>query len=260
MNFNNIKELLEENYDFYDRSSFIKTDPIQIPHSFSLREDIEISAFITSSISWGNRSVIIRNAYSLVDSMPGGPFEFLMQADEDQLEYFIQFKHRTFNGTDCFFFLNSLRNIYLNYHGLKGVFEEGFRLYGNIPETIKHFRNIFFSIPFPRRTLKHIPDLDRNAGAKRMNMFLRWMVRKDIRGVDFGLWDIPASALYITLDIHSGNTARELGLLTRKQDDWKAVRELTFTLRKFDPEDPVKYDYALFGMSAFGINTDAFEI
>jgi uncharacterized protein (TIGR02757 family) len=168
-----IKELLEEYYDLFNRPSFIDSDPIQVPHCFSRREDIEISAFITSSIAWGQRPVIIRNALSLVESMPGGPWEFLMQADEEQLEYFMNFKHRTFNGTDCYFFLNSLRNIYLYHNGLKGVFEEGYRLTGNIPGAIDHFRNIFFSIPFPHRTLKHIADVSCNAAAKRLNMFLR---------------------------------------------------------------------------------------
>lgn len=250
-----IRELLDEYYDLFNRPSFIESDPIQVPHRFSRREDIEISAFLTSSIAWGQRPVIIRNALNLVESMPGGPWEFLIQADEEQLEYFMNFKHRTFNGTDCHFFLSSLRNIYLYHNGLKGVFEEGYHLYGNIPGAIAHFRNVFFSTPFPHRTLKHIPDISSNAAAKRINLFLRWMVRKDGRGVDFGLWDIPMSALYIPLDVHTSVTARELGLLSRKQDDWKAVCELTFALREFDPEDPVKYDYALFGIGTLGKST-----
>jgi uncharacterized protein (TIGR02757 family) len=252
LNTHEIRELLEENYDYYNRPSFIKSDPVQIPHQFTASEDIEISAFLTASISWGQRPVIIRNAMNLIDCMPGGPYEFLMQAEEDQLDFFTGFKHRTFNGTDCIFFLKSLKNIYKNHNGLKGVFEEGFDIYGNIPDTIIHFRNIFFSIPFPHRTIKHIPDIENNAAAKRLNMFLRWMIRKDDRGVDFGLWNIPAAALYIPLDLHSGKVSRELGILERKQNDWKAVRELTRELRKFDPLDPVKYDFALFGLSAIG--------
>jgi uncharacterized protein (TIGR02757 family) len=151
---------------------------------------------------------------------------------------------------DCCFFLHSLRNIYRKHGGLKGVFEAGYNFTGNIPGAIIHFRNIFFSIGYPQRTLKHIPDITRNAAAKRMNLFLRWMIRKDNRGVDFGLWNIPPSALYMPLDIHSAATARELRLLSRKQNDWKAVRELTYTLRIFDPSDPVKYDFALFGLGA----------
>ena len=243
---------MEEYHDYFNRPSFIESDPVQIPHLFTAQKDIEISAFLTASIAWGQRPVIIRNAKQLVESMPDGPYEFLMQADETQLEYFSGFKHRTFNGTDCVFFLRSLRNIYMYHKGLRGVFEEGFRIYGNIPETIMHFRNVFFSTAFPQRTLKHVADVSNNASAKRINLFLRWMVRKDDRGVDFGLWDIPASALYIPLDLHSGRTARELGLLSRKQNDWKAVRELTYELRKMDPDDPVKYDFALFGLGALG--------
>jgi uncharacterized protein (TIGR02757 family) len=244
--------LLEEYHDVFNNPSFIQNDPVRIPHLFSKPEDIEISGFLTSAIAWGQRNVIIRNALNLVESMPGGPHEFLLQADDQEIEYFSQFKHRTFNGIDCRFFLNSLKNIYINHGGLKSVFEEGYNFTGNIPGAINHFRNIFFSIEFPRRTLKHIPDINRNAAAKRLNLFLRWMVRKDDRGVDFGLWDIPASALYIPLDVHTSGAARELGLLSRKQDDWKAVRELTYALRNFDPTDPVKFDFALFGISTLG--------
>ena len=246
-----LKRWLDEYYDYFNRRSFISSDPIQVPHKFDDKADIEIAAFLTALIAWGQRPVIIRNATWLVDSMPGGPHQFLLDATDSQLEYFSEFTHRTFNGTDCVFFLHSLRNIYRQMGGLEAVFTEGYRLYGNIPAAIRHFRNIFFSIPFPGRTLKHIPDLDRNSAAKRINMFLRWMIRKDDRGVDFGLWkDIPSSALYIPLDVHSGRVARELGLLNRKQNDWKAVNELTLRLRKFDREDPVKYDFALFGISA----------
>lgn len=248
-----IYQLLEEYHDYFNRKAFIKDDPVQVPHQYTKPEDIEISGFLSAILAWGQRPVIIRNAFSLMESMPDGPFEFLKTAEDYQLESFDFFKHRTFNGTDCIFFLKSLQNIYHTHGGLKGVFTDGYRLYGNIPDTIRHFRNIFFSIPFPGRTLKHIPDLDKGAAGKRINMFLRWMVRKDKRGVDFGLWEeIPPSALYIPLDVHSGNVARELGLLKRKQNDWKAVSKLTVKLRDFDPADPVKYDYALFGLGAMG--------
>ncbi len=251
MNEEELKIWLDEYYDYFNRRGFISSDPIQVPHRFDSAPDIEIAAFLTAAISWGQRPVIIRNASWLVDSMPDGPWRFLMEAGESELGYFSSFRHRTFNGTDCVFFLRSLQNIYRNHGGLRGVFTEGYTLYGNIPGAIRHFRNVFFSIPFPARSLKHIPDLDKNAAAKRLNMFLRWMVRKDDRGVDFGLWDtIPASALYIPLDVHTGRVARELGLLSRKQNDWKAVNELTHRLRRFDRDDPVKYDYALFGISA----------
>ena len=248
-----IYQLLEEYFDYFNRKGFIKDDPIQVPHQFSKPEDIEISGFFSAMLAWGQRPVIIRNANLIVESMPDGPHEFLKFAEDFQLESFDFFKHRTFNGTDCIFFLKSLQNIYNNHGGLRAVFADGYRLYGNIPDSIRHFRNIFFSIPFPGRTLKHIPDLDKGAAGKRINMFLRWMVRKDNRGVDFGLWEeIPPSALYIPLDIHSGSVARELGLLKRKQSDWKSVSKLTMKLREFDPVDPIKYDFALFGLGAMG--------
>ncbi|HYW96815.1 MAG TPA: TIGR02757 family protein [Bacteroidales bacterium] len=248
-----LKEWLEEYYDYFNRVTFIPDDPISVPHRYEMKQDIEIAGFLTAVIAWGQRPVIIRNATWLVDSMPDGPYQFIMNATDSQLMHFSGFSHRTFNGTDCLFFLRSLQNIYRHYHGLEGVFSDGYRQYGNIPAAIRHFRNIFFSIPFPERTLKHIPNLDKNAAAKRINMFLRWMVRRDDRGVDFGLWEhIPSSALYIPLDVHSGRVARELGLLQRKQNDWRAVNELTLRLRKFDRNDPVKYDYALFGPGVLG--------
>lgn len=250
-----IKELLDDLFDYYNRKSFIESDPIQVPHQFTIPEDIEISGFLTATLAWGQRSVIIRNSLSMVEKMPDGPHKFLLSAKDYQLDTFANFQHRTFNGTDCVFFLRSLQNIYKNHGGLKQVFYDGYDLYGNIPDCLRHFRNIFFSIPFPGRTLKHIADIDSGSAAKRLNMFLRWMVRKDDRGVDFGLWNkIPASALYIPLDLHSGQSARELGLLKRKQNDWKSVSYLTHKLRELDPDDPVKYDYALFGLSAIGKN------
>jgi uncharacterized protein (TIGR02757 family) len=247
-----IKKLLDTYVDYFNQRSFIASDPIQVPHSYTKREDIEIAGFLTATLAWGQRPVMIKNAFTLLESMPDGPHQFIMESDEDRFAFFESFKHRTFNGIDCIFFLKSLQNIYLHHGGLKNVFEDGFNLTGNIPGAIMHFRNIFFNIPFPQRTLKHVADVESNAAGKRINMFLRWMVRKDDKGVDFGLWDIPASALYIPLDLHSGKISRELGLLKRQQNDWKAVRELTFRLREFDPDDPVKYDFALFGLSALG--------
>lgn len=248
-----LHELLEEQYLYFNKKYFIETDPIQVPHSFSKHEDIEIAGFLTAILAWGQRPVIIRNAFSLVQDMPDGPHNFLLTAEDYHFQSFENFKHRTFNGTDCLFFLRSLQNIYRNHGGLKTVFYEGYSLYGNIPDTLRHFRQEFFSIPFPGRTLKHIADIDSGSAAKRLNMFLRWMVRKDANGVDFGIWDkIPSSALYIPLDLHSGKVARELGLLKRSQNDWKSVSYLTHKLREFDSDDPIKYDFALFGISAIG--------
>lgn len=244
-------EFLEDGYNYFNRPEFIREDPISVPHSFENREDREIAGFLTATLAWGQRPVIIRNALNLLECMPDGPHQFLLEASDSQLETFLEFKHRTFNGTDCVFFLRSLRNIYRELGGLETVVNEGYQLYGNIPQTLTHLRQVFFSIPFPGRSLKHFADIQANAAGKRLNMFLRWMIRNDGRGVDFGLWkSIPPSALYIPLDLHSGRVARELGLLKRKADDWKAVTELTMELRKFDPHDPVKYDFALFGTGA----------
>jgi uncharacterized protein (TIGR02757 family) len=180
------------------------------------------------------------------------PFPFIMEADErdfSRLEYFC---HRTFNVTDMLFFLHALRNIYINHGGLRMVFEEGFKIHHEAKSALAHFRNIFFEIPYPARSRKHIPDVVNGSSGKRLNMFLRWMVRRDQRGVDFGLWEsIDPAWLSIPLDLHTGSSARQLGLLTRKQNDWQAVSELTDKLREFDPTDPVKYDFALFGLGVF---------
>ena len=245
-----VKELLEYKYDVYNRTEFIQGDPVTIPHLFNRKEDIEIAGFLTAIISWGQRKTILHNANKLMKIMDFSPYEFITQFHESDLEALESFQHRTFNGTDCIFFIRSLKNIYLNHGGL----EQAFKKSGNedIKSSIINFREIFFSVPFPYRTAKHLADPSTGASAKRINMFLRWMVRKDNRGVDFGIWDsIRASQLYCPLDIHTGNVARKLGLVTRKQNDWKALEELMIHLRAFDPEDPVKYDFALFGLGIF---------
>jgi uncharacterized protein (TIGR02757 family) len=247
-----IKEFLEEKYNQYNCKKFIETDPIQIPKKFEDPKDIEIAGFLAATIAWGQRKTIISNMNRLLNQMGNTPYDFIMQADEEDLDQFKDFKHRTFNGVDCNFFLKSLKNIYENYGGLKFIFETGYRAHNSIPYAIRNFREKFFEIPYPERTQKHVADISKKSSAKRLNMFLRWMVRRDKRGIDFGLWDgIEMKDLYIPLDIHSGNVARELGLLNRKQNDWPAVEELTKKLKEFDPNDPVKYDYALFGLGVF---------
>jgi len=184
--------------------------------------------------------------------MQTDPLEYLMNSDERDWDIFMDFKHRTFNGTDCIYFLKSLKNIYLNHGGLEQVFTEGFRNEDSVFGALVHFRNVFFELEHERRTEKHVPDVERGAAAKRLNMFLRWMVRNDHAGVDFGLWrEIPPSALLLPLDVHTGNVARKLGLLSRTQNDWRAVEEITAKLREFDSDDPVKYDFALFGLGVF---------
>jgi len=181
--------------------------------------------------------------------MEYSPMDFLIHFEDQDLNAFKKFVHRTFNGEDCIFFLSSLKNIYTHHGGL----EKAFSGHGpDVKDAITGFRKIFFSIPHPSRTVKHLADPSAGASAKRINMFLRWMVRKDMRGVDFGIWNaFNPSQLYCPLDVHTGNVARKLGLIKRKQNDWKALEELMVVLREFDPQDPVKYDFALFGLGMF---------
>lgn len=247
-----IKDFLEMKADQYNRRRFIATDPVQVPHQYSRKEDIEIAGLLTATIAWGQRTTIIRNASRLVDMMPGGPYAFITGHDPEDLEPFLQFVHRTFNGFDCAYFLRALQQVYSVHGGLEQVFKEGYNAEGTVYGALKQFRQVFFETGQAGRTTRHVSDVTANSAAKRLNMYLRWMVRQDDKGVDFGLWrSIPASALMIPLDVHSGKTARKLGLLTRAQNDWKAVEELTVNLRKMDREDPVKYDYALFGLGVF---------
>ena len=249
MKIKDIKEFLDEKYDQYDRPEFIETDPVSIPHMFSDHRDIEIAGFFAATIAWGQRNTIIKNGLQLMQLMDNQPYDFIINSDENDYKYLRSFKHRTFNFVDAVCFIKSLKNIYSNHGGIRTLFEDNFKKSGDLKNAIIDFRKIFFEIPHPERTLKHISDINKRAATKRINMFLRWMIRKDERGVDFGIWDkIPASALYIPLDVHTGCVSRMLGILNRKQNDWLAVEELTGVLRKFDRNDPVKYDFALFGL------------
>lgn len=252
---NELFTLLEERADFYNRKAFIEPDPISIPHRFSRPADIEIAAFLTATIAWGQRRTIIKNANSLMERMDNAPADFIRSFGPTDLKPFEQFVHRTFNGQDCLFFLRALQHLINKYHSLENAFlpvqakrTEETLLYNNI----MIFRERFLGESAPVHVGKHISNPARGAAAKRLNMFLRWMVRKDKRGVDFGIWrQLNMSQLMIPLDVHSGRVARQLQLLQRKQDDWLAVVELTERLKQFDPNDPVKYDFALFGM---GVN------
>lgn len=222
-----------------------------------MKEDIEIIGFLTSIIAWGKRSQIIQNALQLADMMDGKPFDFVMNFSDLKAQKMMNFVHRTFNGMDCIYFLHSLKNIYINHSGLESVFTEGYRQDSTIKSAIANFRKIFFEIETPGRTSKHIANVDKGSAAKRLNMFLRWMVRSDEAKVDFGLWKgISMKDLMIPLDLHTAKIARKLGILLRKQNDWKAVEELTGVLREFDPADPIKYDYALFGLGIFEYNSN----
>lgn len=246
-----LKLFLDEKVDLYNNPNFIESDPIQIPHGFSAKEDIEIAGFLTATIAWGNRKIIIGNAKKMMDLMGNAPHDFVLSHSPADLERFASFIHRTFNGVDMVTFIQALQHIYQNHGGLEGIFTKN--LLGNSMQPgISAFKKAFFEIDHQQRTQKHISDPLSNSAAKRINMFLRWMVRADKKGVDFGLWkNIPASALSCPLDVHSGNVARKLGLLSRKQNDAKALLELDTSLRLMDATDPVQYDFALFGLGVF---------
>lgn len=246
-----LKEFLDEKVALYNQSEFIETDPIQIPHSFSRKEDIEIASFLVATIAWGNRKSIINSGRRLMDLMENSPFEYVMDFSEEKALELPFFAHRTFNSVDLGYFLIALKNIYQNHSGMEAVFAK-YAEEDSLQSGIHHFKETFFSCPHPARTQKHVSDPLKNSAAKRINMFLRWMVRKDAAGVDFGIWDrLSPAQLSCPLDVHSGNVARKLKLLTRKQNDAKAIIELDLALRKLDPIDPVKYDFALFGLGVF---------
>ncbi len=252
MNFKDLKKLLDSKYYQYNQPEFISTDPVSIPHRFTKKEDIEIAAFLAATISWGYRPNIIKSADKIMKLLNDSPYNFIINANEKELKPLQTFVHRTFNGDDLLFFIHSLKNIYQNHNGLHEAFYTGYRKNKSIKESIIYFRKIFFECEHLHRSEKHISNPEKNSACKRINLFLRWMVRNDSRGVDFGIWNnIPPSALFCPLDLHSGNVSRKIGLLTRKQSDWKAVEELTANLRKFDHNDPVKYDFALFGLGIF---------
>lgn len=245
-----LKEFLDFKVQQYNKPSFIEEDPISIPHQFLTKEDIEISAFLTATISWGNRKAILKAANDLMGIMGESPFDFVMNANSTQIKRTASFYYRTFNGSDLTYFIYSLRNVYAHHGGLETIFSKNAN--NNLHDSILNFRSVFFELLHKVRTEKHVSNPSKGSAAKRLHMMLRWLVRKDSNGVDFGIWNgISPSILSIPLDLHSGNTARKLGLLSRKKNDLKAVVELDSICRKFDPNDPAKYDFALFGL---GIN------
>jgi len=246
-----LRDFLDEKSRLYNNPQFIELDPVQIPHLFSEKEDREIAGFLTATISWGNRASIIKSAHKMMDLMGSAPHDFIMSYNEVQLERFEDFVYRTFNSIDLVFFIRALNYIYRERGGLEGHFN---RHQGrdSLQPAIHQLKREFFSIPHPLRTRKHLPDPLKGSAAKRINMFLRWMVRRDNNGVDFGIWsDISPSILSCPLDLHTGNVARKLGLIDRKQNDSKALSQLDERLRVLDPSDPVKYDFALFGLGIF---------
>lgn len=246
-----LKSFLDEKVSTYNRPSFIETDPIQIPHLFTQKEDIEIAGFLVATIAWGNRKSIINNGKRLMELMGHSPYDFVMGFSEAHAASLSNFVHRTFNHWDLIYFLKSLQNIYNNHGGLERLFAKHAEK-DSMQPAIHQFKKAFFELSHPPRTQKHISDPLKNSAAKRLNMFLRWMVRNDGAGVDFGIWKtISPAQLSCPLDVHSGNVARKLNLLKRKQNDGKALAELDCSLRELDPTDPVKYDFALFGLGVF---------
>ncbi|NEU07972.1 TIGR02757 family protein [Flavihumibacter sp. R14] len=289
--FSNLKAFLDSKVEQYNRPDFIKNDPIVIPHLFSQPQDIEIMGFFASILAWGQRKTIINKCTELIERMDGAPYDFIINHQDTDLQNLLDFKHRTFNDTDLLYFISFLEHHYNEYDSLEDaflpavtglkkaqVFRKEFIDEGksssvtsnasptcyaselseeplSIEQALNHFRTYFFSLPdFPQRTIKHISSPLQKSTCKRLNMFLRWMVRKDTNGVDFGIWERLTPAMLICpCDVHVERVARKLNLISRRQTDWQTALELTRNLREFDPLDPVKYDFALFGLGVEGV-------
>lgn len=251
MNQLELKSFLDEKVELYNRPNFIESDPIQIPHRYTLKEDKEIAGFLAATIAWGNRKIIIQNSIKMMDLLGNSPYDFILNHNENDLENLEKFVHRTFNGQDFTYYIKSLKNIYLNHGGLENIFTKH-QESDSLQCAITEFKKIFFELDHSIRTEKHVSDPSKNSSSKRINMWLRWNCRQDSKGVDLGIWkNISPAKLSCPLDVHSGNVARKLGLLTRTQNDGKALAELDSNLRLLDPKDPVKYDFALFGLGVF---------
>ncbi len=243
-----LKLFLDEKVDQYNKPEFISSDPLQIPHSFHKRQDIEIAGFLTATIAWGNRKSILNSAHKMIQLMDEAPYDFISNHTQQDLKSLNSFVHRTFNGTDLITFVTGLKRLYQSHDSLESLFLGQ----KNVQLGIHEFKKTFFDFPHPERSEKHISDPLKKSAAKRLNMFLRWMVRPSDTGVDLGLWQrIKPAQLSCPLDVHSGRVARKLGLLNRSQNDATAVKELDEALRRMDPKDPVKYDFALFGLGVF---------
>lgn len=248
-----LRELLDELHDRYNTPDFIEADPISVPHSFTDPIDREIAGFMAATIAWGNRKAIVQSSHRMMRYMDNAPADFVLNASDKELDHLRSYVHRTFNGDDFRDFVLGLRHIIMQWGSLGGFFEDCYERSGDMRIVLSEFRREFFRHDHNQRCEKHLSSIDRGAACKRLCMYLRWFVRHDDRGVDFGLWrKIPMSALYLPLDLHTGRMGRQLGLLRRKQDDWRAVEEITATLRELCPDDPVRYDYALFGLGITG--------
>ncbi|MDE5707974.1 MAG: TIGR02757 family protein [Alistipes sp.] len=243
-----LHDLLERLYDRYNRPDFIGDDPISVPHRYVDRADREIAGFLAATIAWGNRKAIVRNACRMMLAMDDAPADFVRHASDRELAALDSCVHRTFSGGDLRDFVLALRSLTERFGGIGAFFESRYEVTGSIPRVLADFRHEFFRCSHAPRCEKHLSSIEKGAACKRLCMYLRWMVRYDDRGVDFGEWRrIPMSALYLPLDVHTGDMGRALGLLGRRQNDWRAVEEITAALRRFDPDDPVRFDFALFG-------------
>jgi len=252
LEFEELKDFLDNRVLRYNQKDFIKNDPISIPHLFTKRQDIEIMGFWTAILTWGQRITTINKARELISYMDHSPHDFILNHTESDIKRMVNFKHRTFNLTDTLYFLHFFKNHYSRFNSLESAFllpQQELRGLYDPRKNLMGFREYFFSLPdFPERTRKHVSSPQKST-VKRINMFLRWMVRNDGNGVDFGLWnEIKPAQLMIPMDVHVERVSRKLGLLKRKQRDWLAVEELTQSLKEMDPKDPIRYDFALFNL------------
>ena len=251
--YESLRDTLEYLHDKYNRPEFVECDPISIPHAFYDVRDREIAGLLAATIAWGNRRAIVRSARRMVEYMDGAPYDFVCNASEGDLARLRTFVHRTFNGEDFIDFVRAMRSVCERYGSIGELFQGSYERLGSMAAVLSHVRREFFSVEHNPHCEKHFSSIDKGAACKRLNMYTRWFVRRDNRGVDFGDWQrIPMSALYLPLDVHSGNMGRALGLLTRRQSDWRATEEITAALRRFDAEDPVRYDFSLFGAGIDG--------
>ena len=248
-----LRDLLETRHDRYNRPEFIENDPISVPHSFSSRDDREVAGLLASTIAWGNRKAIVKSAHRMMQYMDNAPADFVRNASERELALLESYVHRTFNGRDFIDFVLGVRGMCERFGGIGNFVEERYESTGSMAQVLSDFRREFFACDHNPHCEKHLSSIDKGAACKRLNMYFRWFVRRDERGVDFGEWRrVPMSALYLPLDVHTGNMGRALGLLSRRQSDWKATVEITESLREFDAEDPVRFDFSLFGAGIDG--------
>lgn len=253
MDRDDLRDLLERLHDKYNRPEFIEADPISVPHRFSSRYDREIAGFFAATIAWGNRKAIVKSANRMVEYMDDAPADFVRNATETDLKRLATFVHRTFSGGDFMDFVRAMRAMYARFGGIGNFVESRYAVRGDMTGVLSDFRREFFACGHDPHCEKHFSSIDKGAACKRLNMYFRWFVRRDDRGVDFGEWtSIPMSALYLPLDVHTGNMGRALGLLRRRQNDWKAAAEITEALRAFDASDPVRFDFSLFGAGIDG--------